>query len=44
MKEAADVFGVPLITYAKWEYCKRTPHELTLFEIRRRMAATKTSS
>ena len=38
-KEAAEVLGVPLETLRKWEYGKRTPKQITLCEIERRMEA-----
>ena len=38
-KQAAAVFGVPTGTYRTWEKGSRTPKELSLVEIERRMAA-----
>lgn len=36
-KEAAEILGVPLGTLRTWEYGKRTPKQITMCEIERRM-------
>lgn len=36
-KEAADLFGVTLNGYQKWEYGTCTPSKLAMVEIERRM-------
>lgn len=38
-KEAADLLDIPLGTYRKWEYGKRTPTKITLAQVEQRMAA-----
>ncbi len=37
-KEAADLLGIPVSTYRKYEYGKRSPTKLALAELERRMA------
>lgn len=38
-KEAAADLDVPLATYRKWEYGKRTPDKLAMVELNRRLEA-----
>ena len=38
-KEAAAVLDLPLATYRKYEYGKRTPSKLALVELERRLAS-----
>jgi len=37
MKEVAALLNVPVKTYESWEYGLRSPSELALVEVRRRM-------
>lgn len=39
-KEAADILDLPLPTYRKYEYGKRTPNKLAMAELQRRMIET----
>lgn len=36
-KEAAEILGIPLATYRKYESGKRTPNKLALAELERRI-------
>lgn len=36
-KEGASLLNVPVATFRKWEYGKRTPNKLAMAEIKRRM-------
>lgn len=38
-KEAAAIFDVTPGAYKTWEYGKKTPNKLAMFEVERRMAA-----
>jgi hypothetical protein len=40
-KRGAAVLGLPLATYSKYEYGKRTPNKLAMVELLRRMEENK---
>jgi transcriptional regulator with XRE-family HTH domain len=41
IKEAADILGIPIGTYRKYEEGKRTPNKLALAELERRLEETQ---